>query len=72
MLTKKQKDEIRRDQGWECPLCRRSIKSGSHIHHKDGNKNNNKRSNLIAIHKKCHDKITPRPGRPKRKSPFAW
>jgi len=59
MLTKKQKDEIRREQKWRCKLCDRSIKGGSHIHHKDRDRTNNRPSNLIAVCRKCHEKITP-------------
>jgi 5-methylcytosine-specific restriction endonuclease McrA len=59
MVSKKQKDDIKRDQDWKCALCGASIKHGGHIHHKDRDKTNNSLSNLIAVCAKCHHKITP-------------
>lgn len=72
MPTKKQKDDIKREQGWGCKLCGNSIKNGGHIHHKDRNPSNNKSSNLIAVCAKCHRKITPARGASKPKKPFWW
>ena len=68
-LTKEQSDGIKRGQNWECKLCHKSIKHGGHIHHKDGNPNNNKIGNLIAVCATCHRRITP--GK-KREKLWGW
>jgi len=65
-LTKEQSDLVKRGQGWKCKKCGVSIKSGGHIHHKDGNPNNNRIGNLVAICAKCHRQI------PIRKTGFMW
>jgi len=65
-LTKLQSDSIKRGQNWRCGNKKcpygtgglpASIKSGGHIHHKDGNPKNNNISNLVALCRKCHAKI---------------
>ena len=65
-LPKAQSDLIKRGQRWECgnKKCshgkdgkQASIKSGGHIHHKDGDPTNNKISNLIALCRKCHEEM---------------
>jgi 5-methylcytosine-specific restriction endonuclease McrA len=61
-LAKEQSDLVKRGQGWKCRKCGKSIKSGGHIHHKDGNSKNNKISNLVAICAKCHREIPTKKG----------
>jgi hypothetical protein len=58
-LSQKMKDDIKREQGWKCALCGKSIKHGGHIHHKDRDNTNNNRGNLIAVCAADHKKITP-------------
>lgn len=69
-LPKEYSDRIKRGQRWKCgnPKCTygqggkpASIKSGGHIHHKDGDPTNDKYNNLIALCRKCHQKIPRRP-----------
>jgi hypothetical protein len=65
-LPKELSDLVKRGQGWrcgnkKCPYGKggkpASIKSGGQIHHKDGNPDNNKISNLVALCAKCHRQI---------------
>jgi hypothetical protein len=46
---------IQENQDWKCKWCDRSIASGGQIHHKDGNCNNYRTSNLIALCEHCYD-----------------
>jgi len=59
-LTKKKKDEIKRNRGWICGRkgCGKAIKTYGQVHHKDGNPNNDKDRNLIALCKSCHAEYT--------------
>jgi 5-methylcytosine-specific restriction endonuclease McrA len=67
MVSKKQKDDIKREQNWECDFCHKSIKSGGHIHHRNHDNTDNRLSNLQAICAVCHRKVTPtRKPKPKR------
>ena len=59
-LPKAQSDLVKRGQGWKCKRCGKSIKSGGHIHHKDGNPKNNRIGNLVALCAKCHQEISKR------------
>jgi hypothetical protein len=65
-LSPQQSALVKRGQGWKCgnKKCTHgkggkpaSIKSGGHIHHKDGNPKNNKIGNLVALCAKCHREI---------------
>ena len=65
-LSKPHSDLLKRGQGWicgneKCPHGKdgkpASIKSGGHIHHKDGNPKNNDIRNIIALCRKCHEVI---------------
>lgn len=41
----------------ECEMCKKSLKGlKPHIHHKDKNPKNNKKSNLILLCPNCHSK----------------
>ena len=46
-------------QNHTCGKCGLNLMPGEkvHLHHIDGNHNNSKRSNLLAVHESCHDYI---------------
>ena len=48
--------QILRKQNHTCGCCEMKFLPGEeiHLHHKDGNHNNWKRNNLVAIHRSCH------------------
>ena len=60
ILTKDQKDQIKRGQKWICGRkgCGKSIKTYGQVHHKDGNPENDKIGNHIAYCKSCHLEYT--------------
>jgi 5-methylcytosine-specific restriction endonuclease McrA len=60
-LAKELEDKIKSSQGWKCADCGISIisiKSRSHIHHKDRDPTNVKIANLVALCGKCYEKKT--------------
>jgi 5-methylcytosine-specific restriction endonuclease McrA len=68
-LPPQQSALVKRGQGWKCgnKKCRHgkggkpaSIKSGGHIHHKNGDPGDNRISNLVALCPKCHREIKTR------------
>jgi 5-methylcytosine-specific restriction endonuclease McrA len=76
-LPKGYSNLVKRGQGWKCGNKRcthgqggkpASIKSGGHIHHKDGDPTNNNIKNLIALCRKCHQEI---PKKRKREWPYS-
>ncbi len=50
------KIKIRNNQKGICPICGEPVNEERewHIHHIDGNHNNNKMDNLIILHTNCH------------------
>jgi RNA-directed DNA polymerase len=58
LLGKRQSTLLKKQKG-KCPHCNMLFMDNSiwEIHHKDRNRNNNKYSNLLLVHKHCHDKI---------------
>lgn len=68
VLTTEQKGRIKRGQDWKCKKCGKSIKNSGHIHHKDGNPENDKIGNLIALCSKCHKEVRHTKG--KKKEPL--
>ena len=58
VLTKPFRERIKREQNYKCLKCENSmwldIQILLEIHHKDGNKYNNKRENLEGICPNCH------------------
>jgi 5-methylcytosine-specific restriction endonuclease McrA len=70
-LPKAQSDLVKRGQGWRCgnKKCPHgktgkpaSIKSGGHIHHKNGDPTDHRIGNLIALCPKCHRQVKKRRG----------
>lgn len=57
--TPKQVTELLKKQKGKCGHCGLYFNMDSLLetHHVDGNHNNNRRSNLMAVHRHCHDKI---------------
>lgn len=57
--VKKQVAQLIKEQVGKCYHCgyHFSPESLAEIHHKDGNHSNNKRNNLVLVHRHCHDTI---------------
>ena len=55
----RQRADLLKSQKGKCSHCNMYFTSESliEIHHVDGNHNNNKRTNLKAVHRHCHDII---------------
>jgi hypothetical protein len=59
------------DSGAKCQNCKHSLKGlKPHIHHKNGNPKDNRKSNLILVCPNCHSKLhrnmKPKSGAPKK------
>ena len=58
--TKELRQEIRNRDNWQCKKCEASQKEFKLvlvIHHRDGNKLNNLKDNLITMCRKCHQSV---------------
>ena len=72
-LTKEQRQKVMRAAGWKCQRkgCGKRINSlTGEIHHRDGNPDNNKISNLWAVCKPCHKELSK--AQMKRRARNSW
>jgi len=49
------RSQIRKEQGWGCPLCGK--KNNNTLHHIDYDKSNDRRDNLVFLCKGCNNKV---------------
>lgn len=47
---------IERDNS-RCQICSRVLSKNQHVHHRDGNRNNNDQDNLLTLCASCHGKV---------------
>jgi RNA-directed DNA polymerase len=57
--TSASRAKVLNQQEGQCPTCRQVIQSGENLelHHRDGNHQNNRRTNLVLLHPNCHRQV---------------